>query len=276
MPEPIQKTPAQVIEEVKKLAGSIGPSHERLAAMLQLLAYDRTGRIAQWLRTKYGGRVMHGPFKGMRMPFLPADGCDVPKLLGSYEQELHGLWRGYANKPIHHVINVGCAEGYYAIGLAMLLPTAQVIAIDVDAVARERCARTAEANGVAERITILEDTKALHALAIHGRALAVVDIEGAEQDLLKPDWLPSDCSWDAVVELHGETDTIQSTNNVEWLQQRFAATHDISLILPNEIARSVPAELAPLEEIDRLLALWEWRREATPWANLSARNQTRS
>lgn len=267
-PNPHPREARQVIEEVKRLAGSIGASHERLASMLQLLAYDRVARIAQWLRQRHGAVVLNGPFKGMAMPLAPSDGCDIPKLLGSYEQELHRIWQRYRERPVDWVANIGCAEGYYAIGLARLMPEARILAVDTDSIARERCAVMARANGVDGRLEILPDADQLPRVPLNGRGLIVMDIEGAERDILAANWLSRFSHWDAVIELHGDADAA----NAGWLHDRFAATHDIDVVLPNEALRSVPPELTPLEEIDRLLAIWEWRREATPWAYLRALN----
>jgi hypothetical protein len=50
-----------------------------------------------------------------------------PKFLGTYERELHrvierAIWR----RP-KYVLNIGCAEGFYAVGLAIRLNDAQVL-----------------------------------------------------------------------------------------------------------------------------------------------------
>src|SRR5689334_17519514 len=71
----------------------------------------RIGRRLNWI-------VDCGPFVGMR--YLRSACCEriLPKLLGSYEEELWPALRRLAALPIPAVVNVGCAEGYYAVGLA--------------------------------------------------------------------------------------------------------------------------------------------------------------
>jgi methylase of polypeptide subunit release factors len=63
----------------------------------------------------------------------------VPKLLGSYEAELHPVLDQVIRNNYETIIDVGCAEGYYAVGLALSLPTTHVHAFDIDSRARELC-----------------------------------------------------------------------------------------------------------------------------------------
>ena len=113
---------------------------------------------------------MGGPFQGMRFGSRAAEGCYLPKLLGCYEHELHPIIARLPRRGYRRVVNIGCAEGYYAVGLARLLPTATVLAFDSTAGARKLCAELAALNGVAERIAI-ESTAEADAIgrAIDGR-----------------------------------------------------------------------------------------------------------
>src|SRR5262245_30471234 len=74
--------------------------------------------------TAYGDRVLSGPFAGMMIPSVVGhwdDGNSGCKLIGSYEYELHDAIRYVQWRKPEVVINIGCAEGYYAIGFARLL-----------------------------------------------------------------------------------------------------------------------------------------------------------
>jgi hypothetical protein len=104
--------------------------------MLGRLAIYRVRLLEREFVRPYGTTVQSGPFAGMR--FLPKtpDSCLMPKLLGCYEADLHrhvvaALDRGYDT-----VINIGCAEGYYAVGFARLLPAIEVCAFDTEVAAR--------------------------------------------------------------------------------------------------------------------------------------------
>ena len=70
--------------------------------------------------------IRSGPFAGMRYVDTATEGALVPRLLGTYESELHPYLKRFAAEGCEDVIDVGCAEGYYAVGLARLMPGALV------------------------------------------------------------------------------------------------------------------------------------------------------
>jgi hypothetical protein len=82
------------------------------------------------IRGRFLNRVVrHGLFYGMKYPSLEAAGSTLyPKLLGSYERELHGIMERIVRTDYATVVDIGCAEGYYAAGLALRLPEARVFA----------------------------------------------------------------------------------------------------------------------------------------------------
>jgi hypothetical protein len=99
----------------------------------------------------------------------------VPKLLGCYEAELHGILTAAAIKGYDTVMNIGCAGGYYVAGLARLFPRTHVFAFDIDD-ARLLCAETAGANGVLSRVTLLgECVPADFGRLASGRTLVLCD-----------------------------------------------------------------------------------------------------
>ena len=69
-----------------------------------------------------------GPFAGMSCISEAICSSLVPKLLGSYESELHQVLNQILETDYQNVIDIGCAEGYYAVGLALRLPNARVYA----------------------------------------------------------------------------------------------------------------------------------------------------
>src|SRR4051812_19305855 len=80
---------------------------------------QRLDRIAQTLVKHYGARVLQGPFAGMQYVTESYGSQLVPKLLGSYENELHDLVEQIVAQRPKIVIDIGAAEGYYAVGLAL-------------------------------------------------------------------------------------------------------------------------------------------------------------
>jgi len=55
-------------------------------------------------------------------------GALTAKLLGTYEKELQDAIRALEKKRFGRIINVGAAEGYYAVGLARNFPNVPVVA----------------------------------------------------------------------------------------------------------------------------------------------------
>ena len=142
-------------------------------------------------------RVLAGPFTGMALPENSSwrDGDFMPKLIGSYESNLREVLAQAVERSPATVINVGCAEGYYAVGLARLLPRATVYAFDIASDACAICASAAGENGVAERVVVggrCTTSVLAKLLELPGRILLVMDCEGAERELLDPpncpDW----------------------------------------------------------------------------------------
>lgn len=151
---------------------SLREAHELEQASLHSLFADR--------------RVASGPFQGMTYPSFESCGSQIaPKLIGSYEYELHGIIEQCIAADYARIIDIGCAEGYYAVGFAIRARVANVIAADTSSTARELCAAMASLNGVADRVTIAEtiDSRALISLVADQRCLVLSDCEGYEKEL---------------------------------------------------------------------------------------------
>jgi hypothetical protein len=80
--------------------------------------------LARWLLKDFGDKVHLGPFRGMTMIFRQNDmiSAFVPRLLGFYEQDLHQQVEAAIERGYGAVATIGCAEGYYAVGLARRMP----------------------------------------------------------------------------------------------------------------------------------------------------------
>ena len=127
-----------------------------LNVALRVLAVWRSRAIADAYVRHYGARIMQGPFAGMEYVTSATEGALTPRLIGTYESELHPYLATFAAKPLDCVIDVGCAEGYYAVGLARLMPGVTVHAFDIQEKARLACAELAAKNGVTDRVIIGE------------------------------------------------------------------------------------------------------------------------
>ena len=62
-----------------------------------------------------GLKVIHGPFEGLQYPDARSSGSSLlPKLIGSYEHELHEIINDALGQSYTDLVDIGCAEGYYA------------------------------------------------------------------------------------------------------------------------------------------------------------------
>ncbi|MEN9409117.1 MAG: hypothetical protein RL216_1091 [Pseudomonadota bacterium] len=238
------------------------PTAQRLNMALRHLAKWRAHLLEQELVKRSGERVLSGPFRGMAYPVRTSEGSRNPRLIGSYEASLAPVIEEIVAGGYETVIDVGCAEGYYAVGLALRMPQARVIARDTDPKAHAFCRLMAEANGVADRVEIGgEVTAAGLAALVRGRTVIFCDTEGAEEVLLDPVAAPGLTQADVLVEVHEG----MKAGRMALLQSRFAATHDLRPIGRRIADQGLPDWAEGLGDLDRLLLLWEWRSTPTPW-----------
>jgi len=174
--------------------------------------------------------VRSGPFQGMKYPGAQAAGSAfIPKLLGSYERELHPELERLIAKGYDDVVDVGCAEGYYATGMAMRLPGARVHAYDTSETARELCSAMVVLNRVKDQVKV-ETTctpETLIQLPKPGRTLIIVDCEAYEKMLFTPAVRDALKGSDLLIETHDFLDVNISTD----LEALFASTHKITHVL---------------------------------------------
>ena len=238
------------------------PTPARLERQLRLLAKWRSILLANTLGARGGGTVLSGPFAGMAYAVEVSEGGRAPRLLGAYEASLHPVIETVISRGYPQILDIGCAEGYYAVGLALRMPGATVHARDSDPGARALCAALAVANGVAERLQIgPEVSHADFALCTKAPTFILCDIEGAEAALLDPAKAPALTQADILVEVHEGL----RPGLIASLEGRFAPSHHVTRIDRALRPDLLPAWAETLSDLDRLLLLWEWRASPTPW-----------
>lgn len=213
-----------------------------------------------------GDHVATGPFAGMCLPntAIWEDGNYGCKLIGSYEFELHRVLEIALRRQPKTIINIGCAEGYYAVGLAMIAPKARIIANDIDPKSLAVCMANARLNGVEDRITPVHACYRPHQLDTgEHRRLYIVDCEGGELFILDPALCPSLARSDIIVECH---DFCQSDISAI-IARRFDDTHIVGLIEPQAPDPAAYPFLASLHPFGvRLLAVTDKRPpQGTVW-----------
>jgi hypothetical protein len=240
----------------------------QLEMLLRHLAKWRSQVLATTQLKLHGAVVWGGLFAGMQYTEA-AEGGLMPRLMGAYESELHPHISAFAAEGLDAVIDVGCAEGYYAVGIARLLPEVIVHAYDIDPNARRACADLAKLNGVAERVIIGEEFKPTDFEAFAGRrVLVMVDAEGAELDVLQPALSPALAGMSLIVETHD----VLRPGVLKTLTERFTPTHELLRVDQQGKRIDLPEWLLGLSHLDQLIAVWEWRHRPTPWLVMRPRN----
>jgi hypothetical protein len=212
-----------------------------------------------------GFQVVRGPFQGVRYPIDLVDASTlIPKLLGAYEEELHQIIEAVCGGPYRTIVNVGAAEGYYAVGLATRMPAANVYAFEADAKARDDLGAFARENGVAGRMVIAGrcGIGELSRCTVEPHLLVLMDCEGCEWALLNPELVPGLMHSDLLVELHRVRDNDPRT----LIQRLFGGSHTIAFVDARRRDTSRYPELSGLREFEREALLLERTAHHEGWA----------
>jgi hypothetical protein len=154
----------------------------------------------------------------------------VEKLAGVYEAELHPVIEEALDCRPSVLIDIGTADGYYAVGFARQ-SNAEVFGFELAPRARRLCSELARLNEVSVRLHGRASSRQLRALPLTG-AFILSDCEGAEADIFDEAIVTALCTALVVIEVH------------EWarpgverlLVDRFELSHHVELI-----AGSTPA-----------------------------------
>jgi hypothetical protein len=200
-------------------------------------------------RLKKSQTVVSGPFKGMRYHGEAVCSAAAPKLMGVYECELAPCLKKWSSIPFQHIINVGAAEGYYAVGCAMLWPQATVTAFESTEEGQRLLARNVELNEMQSRIKITGhcEPEQLNAALLDGqRSLVILDVDGAEGHLMDLEKIPGLTNAYLIVEIHDYIDNQMG----EFVASALKRTHAVK------------------EVRTRMRTFWDFREPRALWLRL--------
>jgi len=257
---------SRLLKNGVRSGGLSASSRRRLGSMLGLLSNEVRREMCREVVAAKGRVVAGGPFQGMKVSEAVSwgDGDILPKYLGFYEAELAPFFDEMQSQTFDFVVNVGAAEGFYAVGSALVLKTDRVIAVDIDQAALDATQENAALNGVGHKLEGMLglDAEGLRALASTAtRCLIISDCEGFELELFSDRAVEALKGSFCLVECH---DFI-GQDVAGLLAQRFSASHDIEII--EEGARN-PNQydiLRSKSSLDRWLAVSEGRPETMRW-----------
>ncbi|EOZ95642.1 hypothetical protein A33Q_3004 [Indibacter alkaliphilus LW1] len=217
--------------------------------------------ILQKLNLHQELKVVNGPFKGLNYIHKATGSMFFPKLIGSYEEPIHDwVYEIIGNSNYKKIIDIGCAEGYYAVGFAKKMPYANVTGSDINPEALKLAKQLAKLNEV-NNIQFVgalspEDLESICEV----KTLIFCDIEGEEVRILDPIKVPMLTSCDILVEAHD----CFVKGLTELLIHRFSKTHQIDLICDYPW-RKMDYQLDHLDEEEKKFLLNENRPENMRW-----------
>lgn len=202
-----------------------------------------------------GPVVKRGPFAGVEFVDQTHHRHLTPKLIGAYESELHPAWDKILREDYEQVLDVGSAEGYYAVGLALHYPQTEVIAFDTDTWARRMTtlmAKRNDANNLTVRSVCTADWLKSN---LKRGAFILSDCEGFEDQLIDPEKVPVLRTCDLLIELHESP----APGVTERMKERLSSSHDLTFMESQETDPSDYPELQSLSKQRQNLAVSDLR-----------------
>jgi hypothetical protein len=247
--------------------------------LVRWLVMPRWNAAAALVRHRAANTVLTGPFKGMRLSLTPVSNRNLlGYLLGTQEAELHDVVRRVIARGYSRIINVGAADGYYAIGFLRAMPNTRVTAFESAAEHHAGLMRTAAVNGVAARFALKgfcrPDDLAAELAGSEEPTLVLADIEGGELDVLDPVRAPRLSDVDILVETH---DAFVPDCTAK-LKARFSKSHSIEQIVsrPRSLAdfpSAIIPELSKFMPRTAVELMNERRTGVQTWLYLTAKRQ---
>jgi hypothetical protein len=178
--------------------------------------------------SKYGLNVTGGPFSGLSYITESAGSVLLLKLVGSYEEILHPVMDEVKNSFFDTVIDIGCAEGYYLVGIGKHKQNVHLIGYDIDERALKLTQKLAHHNKLTNKLLL--DTQCTFAKLekqITDNTLLICDAEGFEDTILNP----SACNALSKVKMFIiETHEFAKAGVTETLKNRFGETHNLEIL----------------------------------------------
>jgi hypothetical protein len=220
---------------------------------------------------QFGGRIAYGPFQGMLLPTSSSWSRSdrAAMMFGLYEQE---VLASILDRPpsCRTFVDIGAADGYYPVGALTAGHYDKAIAFEATEAGRACIAEAAKLNEVDRAITILglATKDSLNALAAQiPEAMIVMDIEGAEFDLLDEEAIALFWRHHFIIELH-DFRFADGTDRREALRSRLSRYFEIRTLHTGARDPSAFPELHDLPDADRWAICSERRPRLMQWWRL--------
>lgn len=176
-----------------------------------------------------GYNVTGGPFKGLKYIDTAAGSGYLIKLIGVYEEILHKTIISSISRKYSTFIDIGCAEGYYLIGIGRENKETKLIGYDINKKALELTKELYSINNLSNELLLIDNcTPEDLNSRIDDKTLLMCDAEGFENEILNPLLVSNLTNVQTfIVELHD----FAVPGIKEILTKRFEKTHNIETIV---------------------------------------------
>jgi hypothetical protein len=231
------------------------------------------------LEKQLGGRVVqYGAFQGMRLSQISGWGrADLASmLLGMYEMEVVQYLANLPNRARENFVNIGAAEGYFAIGMLHAELSMRTICFEMSETSREAIRDCSSLNRVDQNLTLfgLADENFLDQLEQvddfeYHNSVFLFDVEGAELQILTDEGFRRMARANIVIETHATMVSEQGQMDFEKLCAKY---HHVSEIRTEGRNPGEFSELKSWKDNQRWAICSEGRPERGRWLVLSPKN----
>ena len=225
------------------------------------------------LKDRYNLVIAYGPFKGMMLSedvwWSKSD--LITQTLGIYEEHVLDKLIYFSNKGAKSFIDIGAADGYFAVGMAFSKTYPEVHAFEIDPKGQEYIKENATRNLCSDAVNVYGEANIASLKKLINKefkSTLLIDIEGAEYDLLNNEMLSLLAGNYIICELHPWL-----INNGYELQkdllERASQKFNLELIMRESYAPNLFPEFNDLSDEERLVAVGEGRAKNMQWLVLT-------
>ena len=237
---------------------------------------ERRVRLSNELFITLRGQVQAGPFKGLKLDSNPSWGTadQASKLLGIYEQEVMNEVFKTSSLAKRHFIDLGAADGYYAIGGLLKNRFELADCFEIDPLSQKCIQKNSEINNVMEFVKVHGEAteeffKEVHCHSGWKNVFILCDVEGAEFDIFTATTLEAIKGATILIEIHNWIEDFWP--KYEGLLHRAASNYKISTL--SRVSMQIPDihELRSWHDDNRALILSEGRPNVMRYLKLEAK-----
>jgi len=257
---------------VRKLLDVFVNTPNRNEGISRYLARKLRDDVTARIISKGSAEVLTGGFAGLQVPTeIRTRNFAAAHLFGTYEQTVVEFLLSAA-RGRGRFLDIGCGAGFFTNGIG-LKRDISVIGFDVDLSMVRQAELVRNFNGLENVSHELVSEATTYDQIIREDDLVLVDVEGAEYHILRPDVFPILTKADYIIELHGGEEYDEASGKDE-LIRRFASTHQattlrqrLHLDFNEEIFRLYPW----LTNYMYHISAFEYRRVPQNWLVLERR-----